>query len=155
MATAIKCASAVIIGFGNPLCGDDGFGCAAAEVLGEQYSDDAGISVIATHQLTPELAADLAEVGRVVFIDASASVKVHEPVGTIRCEKVSADSTINVHGHSLSPSALLSLTDQLYGRTPDALLITVSGARFDLGCSLSDDVRAQIPRIMDLVAAFL
>ena len=50
----------LVIGIGNPLRGDDGVGPLLAEQAG-------GRSV---HQLTPELAAELAELEAVLFIDA-------------------------------------------------------------------------------------
>ncbi|MCL4804536.1 MAG: hydrogenase maturation protease, partial [Anaerolineae bacterium] len=59
----------LVIGYGNPLRGDDGVGWRVVEALEESLSAS---SLIAVHQLTPELAGTISEVGQVVFVDATA-----------------------------------------------------------------------------------
>jgi hypothetical protein len=44
----------LIVGYGNPLRGDDGLGWRAAERL-RTVIQDAGVEILALHQLTPEL----------------------------------------------------------------------------------------------------
>ena len=62
----------LIIGYGNPLRGDDAFGYRAAEELQASFIDHREAVILPVHQLTPELAADIARAARVVFIDAAA-----------------------------------------------------------------------------------
>ena len=62
---------ALVIGYGNPLRGDDGFGCSAAGLLAADPRLD-GATVLGRHQLTPELATDIAGaslVGGAAFTD--------------------------------------------------------------------------------------
>jgi len=56
-----------IIGYGNTLREDDGVGYCMAETIAQWNLT--GIASKAVHQLTPDLAAHLAEVDRVIFID--------------------------------------------------------------------------------------
>ena len=60
----------LVIGYGNPLRGDDGAGWKAAELLAEDPRL-AGAVVLARHQLTPELADDVSRASLVVLVDAS------------------------------------------------------------------------------------
>ena len=63
-------ARALIIGYGNPLRGDDGLGWRAAEQLAEIIPQSEA-EVIACHQLTPELAEPISRARLVIFIDMS------------------------------------------------------------------------------------
>jgi len=67
----------LVVGYGNTLRGDDGVGPRVAELLAADPRL-AGAVVLARHQLTPELAADIAEAALVVFIDASENGKPGE-----------------------------------------------------------------------------
>ena len=58
----------LVIGYGNPLRGDDGFGSLAANNVEERQIP--GVEVIVSHQLNPELAAFLSESGHAIFLDA-------------------------------------------------------------------------------------
>ena len=62
---------ALIIGFGNPLRSDDGFGWHASRLLAQALTGQ-DAAVITCHQLTPELAEPLSQCSRAVFIDADA-----------------------------------------------------------------------------------
>ena len=59
----------LIIGYGNPLRGDDGLGWQVASELAKCV--DALISVVAVHQLTPELAEPVSDADLVIFVDSS------------------------------------------------------------------------------------
>lgn len=67
----------LVIGYGNELRGDDGVGPKVAEAV--EAWKLAGVSVLALRQLTPELAADLAVVRRVIFVDAALPQKPTSP----------------------------------------------------------------------------
>ena len=58
----------LIIGYGNTLRQDDGVGRYLAEQIAEEQWPEC--QVLSVHQLTPELAASIAEVEQVIFIDA-------------------------------------------------------------------------------------
>lgn len=112
----------LVIGYGNPLRGDDGLGPAVAEAIGAQ--DLPGVRVLVVHQLTPELAADLTEVQLAVFVDAAVG---GEPVTAARLQ---CDTTEDVMTHAPDPRCLLVFARAVYGRVPEAWLVTVAGVDF-------------------------
>jgi hydrogenase maturation protease len=124
----------LILGYGNPLRSDDGFGWKAATVLEQELSEQ-DIKVMAAQQLTPELAEAVASSSRVLFLDAS-----HDgPSGEIRMQPVRRDPNFQpgAISHQLSPSVLLELAYRYYGAEPDATLLTVTGENFELGENFS------------------
>ena len=60
----------LIIGYGNPLRGDDGVGWEVASRLAATIPEEAA-HIMTVHQLTPELAESVSEAELVIFIDAS------------------------------------------------------------------------------------
>jgi hydrogenase maturation protease len=141
----------LVIGYGNTLRTDDGVGRHAAERL----ADDprlAGARVIGRHQLTPELALDVSRAALVVFVDAS----IRPPAGNFTVEPMERTGR---HGagwsHHLDPPSLLDLTGELYGRVPDALLISVGVESVLLGDRMSPMVQASLPGIVDAVAELI
>src|ERR1039458_487126 len=61
----------LIIGYGNLLRGDEAIGCHAAHALEEAFREEPEVEVIASQQLMPEMADDVARSGFVLFLDAS------------------------------------------------------------------------------------
>jgi hydrogenase maturation protease len=136
----------LIIGYGNRFRTDDGVGVRAAESLAKEYSGDSAVRVVAAHQLTPEMAADIAEVDEVIFLDAAAD----GIPGTICKTPVTVDDTGELLAHNCTPSALLSIAQRLYGRSPLAVSLTMSAASFELGEYLSPAIEARMSELLDL-----
>jgi len=135
----------LIVGYGNPLRGDDGLGWHAAERLREAVRDP-GVEILAVHQLTPELMEPISRAGRVIFIDAC----VGEAPGEIRQRTVEPHAAPGAaFSHHATPAALLAGALALFGHAPEATLITVTGADF----SLSDRLSPEIERQLDSVVA--
>jgi hydrogenase maturation protease len=125
----MKC---LVIGYGNTLRSDDGVGQLVAEQVANWNLRN--LRVISTHQLTPDLAADIAETELVIFVDAylaSATPKIET-----YCLKPLANFT-KIESHISNPRVLLTLAQTLYNHCPQAWLITVPGENFDLGDCLS------------------
>lgn len=131
---------ALIIGYGNPLRGDDGLGPRAADLLGGMV----------LHQLNPELAEPISRAGLVIFIDAAETGRP----GEWTCVEVRpAPSAERLFTHHLDPGALLAAARALYGRAPRALLFTMAGESFDLGEELSPAVAAALPELVKAIKA--
>jgi|YelNatPaOPRAMG01_1025707.scaffolds.fasta_scaffold20138_2 hydrogenase maturation protease len=145
----------LVIGYGNPLRGDDGLGIAAVEMLMGRVEAglcDPGVAIRfkAVYQLTPEIAADLAGADFAVFIDAA-------------CDNVQGDiihrrvlpsaSALDSFSHQLTPEVLLALAERLYGRSPEAYLYSIGAASFEYGETLSEPVRAALPALVDQIQA--
>jgi hydrogenase maturation protease len=140
---------ALIVGFGNSLRGDDGLGQAAAAALAAAPPE--GAVVLATHQLTPEIAQQLAAVELAVFVDAAAGAAA----GSIAVEPVAPTGGGPGLDHHLDPPALLALSARLYGRAPAAFLVRVGAGSFELGAELSAPVRAALPAVVATVAGLV
>ena len=134
----------LIIGYGNPLRGDDGFGWHAALRL-RDLIHDAGIEILAVHQLTPELMDPISRAHRVIFIDAA----VGEDAGKLTVTTLAATGgPPPAFTHFATPAALLEGARSLYGAKPEALLLTVVGLDFELGEELSLPVRVALESLV-------
>jgi hydrogenase maturation protease len=138
----------LIIGYGNPLRGDDGIGWHAARLLESHFPM---AQVLLCHQLTPELAVQISNAERVIFIDASAV----GDVGTYALQPVFPMAEGGTLTHIVSPSTLLSLTQGLYGAFPETLLVSVPGASFDYSETLSPLVHHLLPLVVDEVCEWV
>jgi hydrogenase maturation protease len=139
----------LIIGIGNPLRSDDGLGWrVAGDLLRELLPD--GIQVIAAQQLTPELSELASRAQQVLFIDAACS---GEP-GTFKCDEITPASAAG-HSHALEPAGLLKLAQQLYGRSPQAHLLTIAAESFATGDTLSTTVTTALPALKAQIRKFM
>jgi hydrogenase maturation protease len=130
----------LIIGYGNPLRGDDAFGYRAAERIP---------GAIAVHQLTPELMDPIARADRVLFLDAT----TEGAPGEIRRRQVLPAAGASNFTHHATPESLLAGAQSLYGRAPEATLITVTAATFTLGAPLSAEVAQALEEVLRVVSA--
>jgi hydrogenase maturation protease len=140
-------AGVLVVGYGNPLRGDDGIGWHAARLL----ADDprlAGARVLACHQLAPELAEDVSQASLVVLLDAaegdpgSVSVRQIEP----------RPATPATWSHHLDPETLAGLAQTLYGAVPPIVLVSVAAATFAEGDGLSSALQQALPGVVETVA---
>jgi hydrogenase maturation protease len=136
-------ARVLIIGYGNPLRGDDGFGFHAAERLRETIRDPE-VEILAVQQLTPELMEPASRAERVIFIDAAAA---GEP-GKLTVRPVEPEAgRAAAFTHFASPGGLLAGAQVLYGKSPVGCLVSVAGLDFGMFQGLSEPVE----RALDLL----
>ncbi len=114
----------LVIGYGNPLRGDDGVGPFVASRLGG----------VAVHQLTPELAEQVAAADVAIFVDARADL----PPGEVQICPLEDEGALT---HQCSPAYLVHLARTVYGRSPEATLVGIGAQSFELGKPLSEAVR--------------
>ena len=133
----------LVIGYGNPLRSDDRLGQYLAQQLGRAWG------VITRTQLMPELAEPISKSARVVFIDAG----IGETTGEITCEKVEPLPGKGAFSHNVTPPSLLAAAQELYGTTPEGILISITGVSFDYGCTFSPQIHSQLPEIVSRVEA--
>jgi hydrogenase maturation protease len=141
-------ARVLLIGYGNVLRGDDALGPMAVERLRPVLTVGATeVELLSCHQLAPELAEPLARCQLALFVDADGG---GEP-GTVRVQRLCSEPEIVASlTHHVQPAALLALARELYGRAPQALLVTGAGETFD-GESLSEPGRNALQEICRLV----
>lgn len=143
---------ALLLVCGNTLRQDDGVGLRIAEAM-EQLFPAARLRIVAAHQFTPEMSAEIAATEVVIFVDARAS---DEP-GAIRVLALAATAgEAEVHragSHGLEPAALLGLAKTLCGHAPArAFVVTVGAGCFGYGERLSGELRQAVPRAVRLIA---
>ncbi len=141
-----EAARVVVIGYGNTLRRDDAVGHQIARQAERLWSPR--IRAIAIHQLTPEVAAELAEADRAIFIDARPAAS-SLPVGAEEIEPMEQGSASLVH--AIAPGFLLGLCRVLYGRCPRSWMIAVPAADFRFGEGLSDVAREGIPQALAVI----
>jgi hydrogenase maturation protease len=134
----------LIIGYGNPLRGDDAIGQKIAHMMEERLQ---GIQVITAYQLTPELAEVISQAQFVIFIDAG----VGKTPGTLSQEVVKIGTDAGAFTHNVTPETLLSAAETLYGATTAGLLISIAGASLDYGVELSPQIDRILPELADRV----
>ena len=141
----------LIVGYGNPLRSDDAIGWHASRLLAQVLAGR-DVEVITCHQLTPELAELLSQSRRAVFIDADAAGKP----GAIHRRAIRPQpSASSAFTHTCTPSGLLASAQQLYGRRPQAIVITVSAQSFEFGDALSPVVSAALPEVVEMVCRWV
>ncbi len=131
-----------IIACGNNLRRDDGAGLVLAELLEKEWrSRQIEVERISVHQLTPELAADIAraEVTAVVFVDTRVVTR-DEPDEGLQARPIAVDTASPSMGHHLDPATLLAYARLLYDKHLPAWQITVPGFDFGHGEGLSTSV---------------
>jgi hydrogenase maturation protease len=139
----------LIVGYGNALRGDDGVGWhAAARLAGDPRL--AGAEVLARHQLTPELATDVARASLVVLVDARADGGAPGSVSVRRLQP--PHDAAPGWSHHLDPAALAGLAGVLYGAVPPVVLVSVGVASLAGGDRLSPAVRRALPGVVEAVA---
>ena len=120
----------LIVGYGNPLRGDDGVGQAVAQAFADDTAID-GVEAIACHQLTPLNSPNGSPLRReFVLIDAAVG---REAGGVSVVSLQPAPTPLSNLGHHVEPSQLLRLAQRLYGRSPEAYLVTVGAHSLALG----------------------
>jgi hydrogenase maturation protease len=140
----------LVIGYGNPLRGDDGLGWAAAAALfRENKSPD--VEVLPCHQLTPELASAMSGAEAVIFVDCA---REGSP-GDFRCVEIRPEAGPGTFTHGLTPSTLLSLTCELFGVCPHVYMLSVCGRCFEAGETLSPDVAAGLPELKRVLSELI
>ena len=134
----------LVVGYGNPLRSDDGFGWQVSQILAGTLTG-CEVEVIACHQLTPELAEPLSRCALAIFLDAEA----RGIPGQIHCRKLKpASPTPQAFTHHCGPAQLLANAERLYGSRPEGISITVSAERFGFGDKLSPAVSAAVPKVL-------
>lgn len=155
----------LVAGFGNLYRRDDGVAHFVINELRERLgrpaldpmddgSDDLvhTVDTILLHQLVPELAEDLQNYSLVIFVDAHVGSTIPEPIHE---EPVVVTYRTPFVSHQTHPSTVLALTKQMFGVTPEAILLSIIGYDFDFGDGLSAETAAlvtqAVDRIMELV----
>jgi hydrogenase maturation protease len=141
----------LVIGYGNPLRGDDGVAWRIVAALADALPQ---VSAHALHQLTPEWAEPISRAEAVVFVDAVAG---GQP-GQVECfglneEAGNLPAPQPIGSHLTTPEGLLAMAAELFGRRPAACMVTIVGESFEVSESLSPTVEAAVPVAVSRIVA--
>ena len=141
-----------VLGLGNVLMGDDGFGPYVARLFDEQYQLGAEAEVIDLGTPGLDLMPWLADASHVIVID---TIRANEPPGTLRLYE-KADIMRHVPFARIGPhdpglkETLLTL--DFAGRAPETVtLVGVVPAKVAMGTVLSDPVAGAVPAALTAI----
>ena len=142
--------SLLILGYGNPLRGDDALGPFAAEELAKKFSNHPHVTVQTAHQLTLDLAETLADYDMVILIDA----RVAEPAGEVYTQMISSSEQLSQpFSHYFSPAELLTAAEILYQAQLKVVLTGINATSFEVGAALTSQVQQAIPDLVSQIEA--
>jgi hydrogenase maturation protease len=137
----------LVVGYGNSVRSDDGIGWHVAQRL-RVDPRFVGVTILQRHQLVPELAYDISAAAVAVFIDATTSL----PPGQVGVERVRPlERTGGPSTHHVTPSTLVALSHQLYGRAADGYIVRCGVQSLEFGGGLSSVVEAAFPVVVEAV----
>ena len=144
----------MIVGFGNPYCGDDGVGPAAARSLYQALGAGSGVDLLELSTSALELVERLAGYEVAVIIDAL--VDEDAPLGTVKPLELVAGRAIPGLGfHTAGLGTALALSRALGMEVPETVRvygIVIREPRVFTE-SLSGELAAKLPEIVRCIAA--
>lgn len=140
----------MVIGYGNTLRRDDAVGYQIAQQAERLWSPR--LRAIVLDQLTPEVAAELAEAEQAIFVDARAA-SCPFPISAEAIEPLLQGSALLVH--AMTPQFLLGLCQALYGRCPRSWVIPMPAVDFQFGEGLSAVAQEGIPQALAVIKRLL
>ncbi len=134
----------LVIGLGHPLRRDDGVGLWVASRL--QNTDE--LKVMGIQDLVPELIPQVAVADLVIFVDARVGS------GPVRWERIRPGDRPALT-HAFTPRGLLAWAEHLFGRVPEAWLVTVPACDLSLGEGLSPRTRRAAEALVGRLRSYL
>ncbi len=113
----------LLIGYGNPGRGDDGLGPAFSERIAARALPDMVVDI--DYQLVAEHALVMSDHDLVVFVDAEIG-----GAQAFSFRQVQPALPERIGSHSFVPETVLALCKTLYGVTPRAFLLGISGREY-------------------------
>ena len=144
----------LILGVGNLLLTDDGFGVHVINALRERPLPpnvtliEAGI---VSHQLIP----DFHEADLLIFVDAVEAGDTPGSIFRFRPEDMQFMPQLKTSLHELSLMDVLQMAD-LVGKRPETIIIAVQPKEVNAwSLEMNDEVKAAVPKVIDLILAEL
>jgi hydrogenase maturation protease len=136
----------LVIGYGNPLCGDDGIGPAVVHEL-RRTGVLPGARLEVRVQLAPEVAADASEAALLVLVDAAAGLAP----GAVRATAVPPTAAGQALTHTVDGGSIAALSSALWGRLPEVVTVGIGPVSMEFGDGLSVTARNAIPGAIEAV----
>jgi hydrogenase maturation protease len=153
----------LVLGYGNPDRQDDGVAWHVLLALAlqlnlpvpdsyeEEFPLNEKLDFAFTLQLTPEMAEQISAYERVCFVDAhTGSIAAQVQLVPVISQFQNSPFT-----HHLTAQTLLSMCQSLYGKAPQAVLLSVRGYQFEFECGLSAGTAALVPEAIEMILGWL
>jgi hydrogenase maturation protease len=141
----------LILGLGNPLCGDDGVGPVAVRMLQERDLP-AGVEVLDGGTAGLGLLSLIADRQHVLVVDA---VEMGRPAGTVARMPLDEASLVTAQGalspHQLGLAEVLELAGRLGMALPRVVILAVQPASLSWEQKLSQPVQESMPALVEAV----
>jgi hydrogenase maturation protease len=153
----------LVIGYGNPDRQDDGVAWHVLHALAirlnlpapdsyeDEFPSNDRLDFSFTLQLTPEMAEQIAPYERVCFVDAHTGSIASE----VQLVPVKSQFQHSPFTHHLTAQSLLSMCQSLYGKTPQAELLSVRGYQFEFERELSTETAALMPEAVEMIRGWM
>lgn len=130
--------------------GDDGLGWHATNQLVETILSP-NVEILAVQQLSMDLVESIRQVDLTLFIDS----RLDQSPGVFTIQSIEPNSCLQSSlSHFFDPGTLLAAVQALYGKHPQAILLTITTNQFEFSENLSDPVRASMPELVAYVERF-
>lgn len=153
MALPVPQTEVLILGIGNLLWADEGFGVRAIEAFHERYESNPHIREVDGGTLGHYLINEVMDAKRILLFDCC---ELHAEPGTLRVlreDDIRLWSSTKISAHQTGMNDVLA-TASLMGYEPEALtVIAIQPLELnDYGASLSDAVKSRLPQALELAA---
>ena len=145
----------LVLGLGNPLVSDEGFGVQAAGRLTEKYEFPDEVEVVDGGTLGLKLLPMLQDADRVIILDA---VDVSKPPGTlvrIGWDDVQRALPMKISPHQETVTEVLGMLELVKGKPEDFEIVGVQPGSLEMGLELSPEVEAAMAGALEAVAEIL
>jgi len=153
----------MVLGYGNPDRQDDGaawhvlhalavrLNLPAPDSYEDEFPPNDRLDFSFTLQLTPEMAEQIAAYERVCFVDAHTG----NVAGQVQLAALTGHFQHSPFTHHLTPQSLLSMCESLYGKTPQAALVSVRGYHFEFERQLSSQTAHLVPEAVEKILGWI
>ena len=145
----------LVLGLGNPLVSDEGFGVQAVQRLQERFRFPDDVEVVDGGTLGLRLLPILEDADRVLILDA---VDISRPAGTvvrIGWEDVHRALPVKISPHQETVTEVLALLELRRGKPDEFLIIGCQPASLDMGLELSAEVEKGLEKALGDVVEVL
>ncbi|HCE43381.1 MAG TPA: hypothetical protein DET40_07520 [Lentisphaeria bacterium] len=143
-----KSSRVLIYGIGNPSRQDDALGILFTESMRE-WAEARGLpnlSFDSNYQLNIEDSLNISEKDIVIFVDASV-----EAIEDFSFRRLKASDKISFSTHSMDPESVLSLCEELFGKTPVVYLLTIKGYSWNMDSQLTAGARRNLDEALEFM----
>lgn len=141
----------LVLGVGNVLMRDEALGVRAVEELGRRFRFPEGVELLDGGTCGIELLSYISDKDYLIVVDAVRSGNAPGTVVRIEGEDVPARFMTRISPHQLGISDLLA-TATISGHLPEKIvLFGIEPKTIELGLGLSDEVKAGLERLIEVV----